>query len=115
MHLLLKCGADVDAMDDRRNTPLHLISRRNEEKQIENVIAIIDLLCDYGHAHPDCVNDQNETPIQAVLMPSVKSHLREKSQVTRLKCLCARLIQEQKLMVNESQFPLSLRDFIRIH
>ncbi|CAF3089608.1 unnamed protein product [Rotaria sp. Silwood2] len=61
--LLLQCGANVDAIDSERNTPLHLIAQRKHD--IENVLFIINLLCDIGGAHPACVNSQGRTPLEA--------------------------------------------------
>ena len=42
--LLLQCGANADAIDKERDTPLHLIAQRKND--IDNVLFIINLLCD---------------------------------------------------------------------
>lgn len=102
-------------MDDQRNSPLHLILQRREEKEMESILSIANLLCDYGQAHPDCVNRQLETPIETTVIPAVKRHMEQKLSVSRLKCLCARRIQAEKFTVRDSQFPRSLKEFIRIH
>ena len=113
--LLLKCGARVDAFDNQRNTPLHLITQRKEEKEMENILSIVNLLCDFGQAHVDCVNNQNQTPLDLVVLSAVKDRLKQKFNVNRLKCLCARRIREEKLQIKEISYPNSLKDFIQIH
>jgi hypothetical protein len=100
-------------MDLERNTPLHLISQRTSD--IENVLFIINLLCDKARAHLDCVNDQNQTPLESTSNVDVKEHLREKIGVGQLKCLCARFIRQQKIDFQKYRFSLSLVNFIEIH
>lgn len=111
--LLLRCGANVDAIDSDRDTPLHLIAQRKTD--IENVLFIINLLCDIGGAHPDCVNDRGQTPLESASNIHVKEHLREKIGVGRLKCRCARLIRQQRIDFQNYQFSSSLIHFIEKH
>ncbi|CAF3523352.1 unnamed protein product [Rotaria sp. Silwood1] len=111
--LLLQYGANVDAIDSERNTPLHLIAQRKHD--IENVLFIINLLCDSGGAHPDCVNDQGRTPLEAASNIHVKEHLRKKIGVGRLKCLCARFIRQRKIVFQNYQLSLCLVNFIEKH
>ena len=113
INLLLQCGANVDAIDAERNTPLHLIVQRKTD--IENVLFIINLLLDTGHAHPDCVNDRGQTPLESVSNVHIKEHLRGKLGVGRLKCLCARLIRKQKIVFQTNQFSSSLVNFLEKH
>lgn len=63
--LLINCGADVNAMDKGRNTPLHVIV--NYHKAISDFMTlhtIITELTDKG-AHIDCVNSRGETPLDS--------------------------------------------------
>jgi hypothetical protein len=103
----------VDAVDSERDTPLHLIARRNND--IENVLFIINLLVDTGGAHPDCVNDRGQTPLESASNTNVKEHLREKIGVVRLKCVCARLIRRREIVFQNYQFSSSLVNFIEKH
>lgn len=63
--LLIRCGANVNAMDCDRNTPLHVIV--NYHKPISDFItlhSIITELTENG-AHVDCVNKRGETPLES--------------------------------------------------
>ncbi len=111
--LLLQCGANVDATDSERDTPLHLIAQRTSD--IENILFIINLLCDTGGAHLDCVNEQGETPLDLASNIHVKKHLREKIGVGRLKCLCARFIRQGEIPFQNYQLSSSLVNFIEHH
>jgi hypothetical protein len=111
--LLLQCGANVDVIDSKGDTPLHLIVQRKDD--IDNVLFIINLLCDIGGAHPDCVNDQGQTPLELASNVNIKEHVREKIGVGRLKCLCARLIRQQDISFQNYRFSSTLVTFIQKH
>lgn len=111
--LLLQCGANIDAIDSEKDTSLHLIAQRKDD--IENVLFIINLLCDSNGAHPDCINNRGRTPIELASNVHVKEHLREKIGVGRLKCLCARFIRHREIDFQNYQFSSSLVNFIEKH
>jgi Fem-1 family protein b len=113
IRLLLLCGANVEAIDSERETPLHLIAQRKSD--IDNVLFIINLLCDTGEAHRDCVNSRGQTPLESALNVHVKEHLRGKIGVDRLKCLCARLIRRREIAFQNNQFSSLLVNFIEKH
>jgi len=92
---------------------LHLIAQRKDD--IENVLFLIDLLCDTGGAHIDCVNHRGETPLESASNLDVKKYLREKIGVDQLKCLCARFIRQQKIPFDNCQFSILLVNFIEKH
>ena len=100
-------------MDSQRNTPLHLIAQRNDNT--DNLLSIIDLLCETGGAHLDCVNEQGQTPLELTTNIQMKVHLRRKLGVGQLKCLCARLIRQRKLPLENGQLASSLTHFIEKH
>ena len=63
--LLITCGADVNDMDDNRNTPLHLIVPY--QKPISDFLTlhnIIMALIEAG-AHMDTVNQKGDTPLES--------------------------------------------------
>jgi Fem-1 family protein b len=109
--LLIECGANVDTLDSNKNTPLHILVQNIPRS---DVLKTIDLLCDAG-AHLDYVNEEGQTALNSV--PSfhieISQHLKEKMGVTRLKCLCARLIQQQ--FSYQNILPTSLVNFVQKH
>jgi ankyrin repeat protein len=110
--LLLQCGASIDAIDYKKNTPLHLLLK--DPLHVDN-LRIVELLLTHS-AHPDYINSQGQTPLQ--LIPSTDKHTMSffKSRVGtgRLKCLCARLITQQRVPYGELS-STSLAHFIQRH
>ncbi|CAF0804188.1 unnamed protein product [Rotaria sordida] len=106
--LLLQCGADVNAIDVIRNTPLHIFVSNS------NVVddTIIQYLCDAG-VHLDCVNALRETPIDIATDLNMKQFLRARTKIS-LKCLCARLIQKNTILFH-GKISNSLINFVKKH
>ncbi|CAF3240495.1 unnamed protein product [Rotaria socialis] len=84
---LLQCGADVNAHDALRMTPLHVFLSSSSIHN-EN---LLKLLCDDG-AHLDYVYNLREKAIHVTTNLAAKQLIKSKMQIN-LKCLCARLIQ----------------------
>ena len=63
--LLIHCGANVNAMDNERNTPLHIIVQY--EKPISHFMTLHSIILDLieAGAHMDIVNSQGKTPFDA--------------------------------------------------
>ena len=95
-------------MNAVRDTPLHtLLAHSNRDD-----ISIIQRLCDAG-THLDCVNTLGETPID------ITSNTREKEVLKgylklRLKCQCARLIQQCDIPY-VGKLTASLIRFVELH
>jgi hypothetical protein len=111
--LLIKCGADVDAFDAQRNSPLHIVAQRTDN--IHDVLLTIDLLCRKAGAHLDYVNECGKTPVECASHGDVKTRLRERIRVGRLKCLCARLIRREKGCLVNGWYPAALKHFVDKH
>ena len=106
--MLLNCGADIDAMDAIRNTPLHVLVGNSSEPDE----ALFRLLYDCG-AHLDCVNALGETALDIATSLKIKALLRARMQIS-LKCLCARLIRQSEVPF-EGRIPASLEKFVEQH
>ena len=108
VRILIQCGADVNATNIIRNTPLHVFVsawfRCDED--------ILNFLCDHG-AHLDCVNVLRETPIDIASRANTIQLLKSKTQIN-LKCLCARLIQTNHILFH-GKLSKSLIEFIEQH
>lgn len=65
--LLIRCGANVNAMDNERNTPLHIIVQY--EKPISDFHTLHSIILDLvkAGAHIDIVNSQGKTPFDAAM------------------------------------------------
>ncbi|KAL1129561.1 hypothetical protein AAG570_012506, partial [Ranatra chinensis] len=118
--LLIQCGADVNAMDSNRNTPLHIIV--SYQKHISDFItlhSIIKELTEAG-AHIDTVNMNGKTPFETASTGKTmwfsgvaEIILRTQSKLS-LKCLAARAIQDYKILYH-GLVPESLQSFIHLH
>ena len=65
--MLIQSGADVNAMDNERNTPLHIIVQY--EKPISDFMTLHSIIFDLveAGAHIDTVNRLGRTPFDSAL------------------------------------------------
>ncbi|XP_043283534.1 protein fem-1 homolog B isoform X2 [Venturia canescens] len=111
--LLIQCGADVNAMDNDRNTPLHLIV--TYQKPISGFMTlhcIILELIDAG-AHIDTVNSLGKTPYEAAATGVAEIILRTRTKIS-LKCMAAKAVKTYGLSYN-GHVPRTLESFIELH
>ncbi|XP_076259680.1 protein fem-1 homolog B isoform X1 [Rhynchophorus ferrugineus] len=111
--LLIRCGANVNAMDDCRNTPLHVIvNYRKAIADFQTLHAIITDLTENG-AHTDIVNSKGETPLEASTTGVAEIILKTQVKIS-LKCLAANAIKMHKISY-KGFVPPSLEHFIELH
>lgn len=111
--LLIQCGFDVNAMDKRRNTPLHLIV--GYPKPISDFVtlhSIIMTLIEAG-AHMDAVNSYGETPFETATTGVAEIILRTQSKLS-LKCIAAKAVKRYAINY-KGQVPYPLEGFIELH
>ncbi|XP_015127135.1 protein fem-1 homolog B [Diachasma alloeum] len=111
--LLIRGGADVNAMDNERNTPLHVIA--TYQKPISDFMtlhSIILELIDAG-AHMDIVNSQGETPYDAATTGVAEIILRTQTKLS-LQCMAAKAVKTYNLSYS-GNVPRSLESFIELH
>ncbi|XP_017778117.1 PREDICTED: protein fem-1 homolog B [Nicrophorus vespilloides] len=111
--LLIQCGADVNAMDMDRNTPLHIIV--NYHKTLADFITlhtIILNLTDAG-AHIDCVNNDGKTPLESGKNGVAQIILKTQAKLS-LKCMAAMAVKNHQLTYR-GQVPEALESFIELH
>ncbi|KAL3285690.1 hypothetical protein HHI36_000221 [Cryptolaemus montrouzieri] len=111
--LLIQCGADVNAMDIERNTPLHVIV--NYHKPISDFITLHSIVTDLAEAgaHIDCVNKNGETPLESAATGVAEIILKTRMKLS-LKCMAANAIKQHKLTYR-GQVPKVLESFIELH
>ncbi|XP_033346613.1 protein fem-1 homolog B [Bombus vosnesenskii] len=111
--LLICCGADVNAMDNERNTPLHIIvSYREPVSDFMTLHSIIMDLIEAG-AHMDTVNSNGKTPYDAVATGVAEIILRTQTKLS-LKCMAAKVVNAYNLSYY-GNVPRSLESFIELH
>jgi len=111
--LLLQAGADPQAVDRAKNTPLHIIvSYKKIVSDFLTLHAIIMALLESG-AHIDSVNAASQTPLSASATGVAEIILKSQSEMS-LKCLAAQSIRKYNLSY-QGQVPKSLESFIFIH
>ncbi|ELU05403.1 hypothetical protein CAPTEDRAFT_124737 [Capitella teleta] len=110
--LLLSCGANVNARDDRGNTPLHwFMDRLAATADLEPYVAM--MLIDQG-AHLDARNVDGVLacdPLRRI--PEFQNQIPHKNAMG-LKCLAARAIRAHNIPYM-SEVPEALHEFIALH
>ncbi|XP_013786210.1 protein fem-1 homolog C-like [Limulus polyphemus] len=105
-HLLLECGANVEATNQNMSTPLHFASLRvNFNPQV------IGVLLKHG-AHLDHRNSNGNQPYRMLAGNSEATI--SPLQYINLKCLAARKIIEKRIPF-VGRVPVTLESFIEIH
>ncbi|XP_026286957.1 protein fem-1 homolog B [Frankliniella occidentalis] len=110
--LLIQTGADVNAMDKNRNTPLHVIvSFQRPLREFMTIHTIIMDLTSAG-AHQDICNIKGETPYDATTGVA-ELILRTQAKLS-LKCLAAKVVKAHNIPYI-GQVPITLESFIELH
>lgn len=118
--LLIRCGADVDAMDNERNTPLHMITSWTKPiyaVKSTTLYSIITALEEAG-AHLDTVNKRGEIPYYAgssgyFCTAPTGAILRSRRKLP-LKCMAAEVIKTYGISYR-GKVPRSMESFIELH
>ncbi|XP_021919435.1 protein fem-1 homolog B isoform X2 [Zootermopsis nevadensis] len=111
--LLIQCGANVNAMDQNRNTPLHIIV--SYQKPISDFLTLHSIIMELTEAgaHMDTVNAHGETPFEAATTGVAEIILRTQTKLS-LKCMAAKAVKTYNLTY-QGQVPQSLESFIELH
>ncbi|XP_050427498.1 protein fem-1 homolog B-like [Adelges cooleyi] len=119
MKLLIYCGADVNAIDNNRNTPLHYIDKfisdfphiPHTNNCLDTKRMVMELLD--SDAHTDFVNNRGVCPHTGFL--STVFNLTNNNPMS-LKCLAARCVRRNIAKVNyHNQLPSELEEFTNLH
>lgn len=104
--LLLECGADVEAVNESRSTPLHVAALRNNFRP-----DVVQTLLRHG-AHLDRRNANGNQPHR--MLAGIGECALNPLQHISLQCLAARKIVERRIAF-AGEVPAALEHFIRIH
>lgn len=105
--LLLDCGADVSALDQRGNAPLHTATKAPNYQA-----PLVELLLSRG-GHIDQVNAAGERPTGMLLKLPGGSSIQPLQHVS-LQCLAASVVKAHRLPY-KGECPVSLESFIELH
>lgn len=108
IRILLQCGANVNATNIVRNTPLHIFASNSNDCDE----SILQLLCD-ANVHFDYGNDLKQTPLDMAFNLNTRQLLKTKFK-QNLKCLCARIIQRHNISYH-GKIVKSLINFVEQH
>ncbi|UJR38790.1 hypothetical protein I4U23_031455 [Adineta vaga] len=117
--LLLAYGQrwiDVNARSQTSNeTALHIVCRNINNDMKGNVLKIIEMLLDVG-AHIDYVDSHGQTALNIATDTDIRTLLKSKQKISRLKCLCARFITMHQIPYDHV-WPKStpLTSFVQLH
>ncbi|XP_071953001.1 protein fem-1 homolog C-like [Antedon mediterranea] len=103
--LLIDCGADLNAVDVNRNTPLHIAAMSLKD----NCIEVMKFLIESG-THIDSRNSNNKTALELV---EGTCDICPMNYVT-LKCLAAKVILQHNILY-KGHVPCKLEGFIESH
>lgn len=111
--LLLQAGADPQAVDRAKNTPLHIIvTYKKIVSDFLTLHAIVMALLEAG-VHIDSVNAAGQTPLGAATTGVAEIILKSQADMS-LKCLAAQSIRKYNINYI-GQVPKALESFIYIH
>ncbi|XP_012552018.2 protein fem-1 homolog B-like isoform X3 [Bombyx mandarina] len=117
--LLLDCGADVDAADMNRRTPLHValisyqLTSDDREQYNEAFCGVVCELLSRG-AHVDAMDLDGITPLVASIGGPAESLVRSALR-PRLSCISASVLALHRVRYRPSQVPRDLHAFLIMH
>lgn len=115
MKLLLNAGFNVNAINNRGDTSLHLavnFSSLRRDVNFHLKIDMLKLLIDEG-AHHDFVNDDGKTPMDMAKTDEARMILSERRKL-EIKCICARAVKKFGIPYM-GLVPKTLEKYISMH
>ena len=123
IELILKLGADPNALDEDGLTALHLLADKKELLLLHKYVDVFQALVNAG-THLDTAADNGETVLSllkknvmrskqmVIIHPYYESLL---NTVFPLSCLAARVIRRNGIRFDEDRIPTHLQPFVTQH
>lgn len=108
VQLLIECGAQINAVDKKKNTPLHNSIKFLTYSELQNE-GILGCLLQNG-AHVDMYNSEGQSALKLIQSQGLPVF---PLQHQTLRCLASEIIMKYKIPYND--VPISLLQFIQMH
>ena len=110
---LIDCGASVNATDNGKKTPLHVIAKcANTVSDTDILNEIVVCLIENG-AHVDICNQDGKTAMDVATTDDVKAIIGIHHKLS-LKCLAAKAVKRCQLQYKET-IPVFLQEYVELH
>ena len=114
---LIDCGARVNARDEKKNTPLHVIAKSMNTLANINILLETMLCLIENGAHIDICNEAGRTALDVATTDIAKAIIRRNDN-TNLKCLsfylAARAIKRHRVPYKYC-IPPYLQEYVELH
>ena len=113
LKLLLNAGFDVNAVNEKGDTPLHLaVTLKAKQNKFSLLTSVMETLFN-GGAHHDFVNNKGKTPMDMAKTDVARMILSEKRKL-ELKCISARAVKNFRIPYL-GVVPKTLEKYVSMH
>ena len=109
---LLKCGADANAQDKNKQTPLHVIAKTGKQTSDVLIHKISEKLIQHG-AHTDACTKSGASVVEVATCGTVTDIVKNHMEL-KLSCIAARAVMRHKIPY-QGVIPSSLLRFVKLH
>ena len=113
----IDCGADINALDNNKNTPLHILAKSHSGTGMiayRYLQESLTLLLENG-AHIDSVNATGKTAMDIATTKDARTVIRKYMEIpVQLRCLAAKTIKGHGVQY-QGILPSSLQNFVELH
>ena len=109
---ILKCGADANAQDENKKTPLHVIAKTGKQTSDVLIRKISEHLIQHG-AHTDACTKSGASVVDVATCNTATDIVKRHIEL-RLSCIAARAVMRYKIPY-QGVIPSSLLHFVKLH
>ncbi|UJR19453.1 hypothetical protein I4U23_022584 [Adineta vaga] len=113
IQLLIDCDFDVNAVDSRGDTALHILFQGTSNSNFSIAETIFNLFLNTNRLHPDYINKNGQTALNEAKNPQL-IRLYKRKVLLSLKCQCATHLNQMKINY-ENYLSQNLINFVEKH